>query len=172
MVSNLDWNIVARIANGKMPTWSWATVLSKSCNSMYHPPYSKRDYSHAEIYIKYYIVVMLSCGIYSKICTMDDVWRIFCGLNLDIIAQSLQWRNLLYSNTQLDRESLTNNAWVICLLVTQYSIGSRKSVLQQPLATYVEWWVAHAPGMPGTFCPPPTSNQTVSKRSRHVGTTN
>ena len=28
--------------------------------------------------------------------------------------------------------------------------------------------VAHAPGMPGTFSPPPTSKQTASYRSRHA----
>ena len=31
-----------------------------------------------------------------------------------------------------------------------------------PLARYVKLWVAHAPGMPGTFTPPPTSNETAS----------
>ena len=28
--------------------------------------------------------------------------------------------------------------------------------------------VGHAPGMPGTFSPPPTSKETASKRSRHA----
>ena len=31
-----------------------------------------------------------------------------------------------------------------------------------PLARYVEFKVAHAPGMPGTFSPLPTSNETAS----------
>ena len=29
-------------------------------------------------------------------------------------------------------------------------------------------WVVHAPGMPGSFSPPPTSKETTSYRSRHV----
>ena len=29
-----------------------------------------------------------------------------------------------------------------------------------PLTRYVKLWVAHAPGMPGTFFPPPTSKET------------
>ena len=37
-----------------------------------------------------------------------------------------------------------------------------------PLARYVKLRVAHAPGMPGTFSPPPTSNETAIKRSRHA----
>ena len=37
-----------------------------------------------------------------------------------------------------------------------------------PLARYVKLRVAHAPGMPGTFSPPPTSKETTSSRSRHA----
>ena len=36
-----------------------------------------------------------------------------------------------------------------------------------PLARYVKLRVVHAPRMPGTFSPPPTSKETASKRSRH-----
>ena len=35
-----------------------------------------------------------------------------------------------------------------------------------PLARYVKLWVAHVPGMPGTFSPWPTSKETASWRSR------
>ena len=38
----------------------------------------------------------------------------------------------------------------------------------RPLTTYVKLRVAHALGMPGTFSPPPTSNETASERSRHA----
>ena len=31
-----------------------------------------------------------------------------------------------------------------------------------PLTRYVKLWVAHALGMPGTFSPPPTSEETAS----------
>ena len=37
-----------------------------------------------------------------------------------------------------------------------------------PLTRYVNLRVVHAPGMPGTFLPPPTSNKTASYRSRHA----
>ena len=37
-----------------------------------------------------------------------------------------------------------------------------------PLTRYVKLWVAHAPGMPVTFFPPPTSKETASYRSRHA----
>ena len=37
-----------------------------------------------------------------------------------------------------------------------------------PLARYAKLRVAHAPGMPGTFSPPPTSKETASYRSRHA----
>ena len=37
-----------------------------------------------------------------------------------------------------------------------------------PLARCVKLLVAHAPGMPGTLSPSPTSKETASKRSRHA----
>ena len=45
-------------------------------------------------------------------------------------------------------------------------------IYNAPLVRYVKSWVAHVPGMPGTFSPPPTSKETDSWRlryaSRHV----
>ena len=37
-----------------------------------------------------------------------------------------------------------------------------------PLIRYVKLAVAHAPGMPGMFSPPPTTRETASKRSRNA----
>ena len=37
-----------------------------------------------------------------------------------------------------------------------------------PLTRYVQVWVAHAPGMPGTFSPSPTSKESTSMLSRHA----
>ena len=37
-----------------------------------------------------------------------------------------------------------------------------------PIVRYVKLWVAHAPGMPGTFLPPPTSKEIASQRPRHA----
>ena len=36
------------------------------------------------------------------------------------------------------------------------------------LSRYIKLWVAHALGMPGTFCPPPNWTETANKRSRHA----
>ena len=35
-------------------------------------------------------------------------------------------------------------------------------ILNGPLTRYLKLWVAHGPGMPGMFSPPPTSKETVS----------
>ena len=40
--------------------------------------------------------------------------------------------------------------------------------IHKPIARYVKLWAAHALGIPGTFSPPPTSKETVIKRSRHA----
>ena len=55
-----------------------------------------------------------------------------------------------------------------------YTTSSSQSTLQArmhihgPLTRYVKLRVAHAPRMPGTFPPPPTSKETASYRSRHA----
>ena len=41
-------------------------------------------------------------------------------------------------------------------------------LIHGPLARYVKLRVTHAPGMPGTFSPPPTSKETAILRSRHA----
>ena len=49
-----------------------------------------------------------------------------------------------------------------------------------PLAWYVKLWVTHAPGMPGTFSPPPTGKRYLhapahvrqARAVMHVGITN
>ena len=40
-------------------------------------------------------------------------------------------------------------------------------IAYEPLTRYVNFRVAHTPGMPRTFSPPPTSTETASWRSRH-----
>ena len=47
-------------------------------------------------------------------------------------------------------------------------IHNRGTVAYGPLTRYVKLRVSHAPGMPGTFFPPPTSKETASKRSEHA----
>ena len=49
------------------------------------------------------------------------------------------------------------SGWMISSLVEEENL----SVLHAQ-------WVAHAPGMPGTFSLPPTSKETASERSRHA----
>ena len=41
------------------------------------------------------------------------------------------------------------------------SIGPSIDLLQGPLTRYIKLWVVHAPRMPGTFSPPPTSKETM-----------
>ena len=45
---------------------------------------------------------------------------------------------------------------------------STPTPLHGPLTRYVKLRVAHAPGMPGTISPPPTSKETAGKRPRHA----
>ena len=45
---------------------------------------------------------------------------------------------------------------------TSWKLCPRYSRLHGPLTRYVKLWVAHAPGMPGTFSPPPTTKETAS----------
>ena len=45
----------------------------------------------------------------------------------------------------------------------QWSPGD---ILHGPLTRYVKLRVAHAPGMPGTFSPPPTSKESTARASR------
>ena len=60
---------------------------------------------------------------------------------------------------------------------TLYWIGSNSDLVERfdwslgPLTRYAKLRSAHAPGMPGTFSPPPTSKETASKQPRHVGST-
>ena len=42
------------------------------------------------------------------------------------------------------------------------------SPIHGPLVRYVKLRIVQAPGMPGTFSPPPTSKETASQRSRHA----
>ena len=42
------------------------------------------------------------------------------------------------------------------------------NLLNGPLTRYLKLRVAHAPEMPGTFSPPPTSKETASLRFRHA----
>ena len=40
--------------------------------------------------------------------------------------------------------------------------------MNEPLTRYVQLRVAHGPGMPGTFSPPPASKETACWRSRYA----
>ena len=79
---------------------------------------------------------------------------------------------LLISSVSL----LPGNFWsqkeqpVIWKLETMSPRGSSKRDLCKhgPLTRYIKLRVAHAPGMPETFSPPPTSKETASYRSQHA----
>ena len=53
------------------------------------------------------------------------------------------------------------------IILNGYMFGTAP-VGNGPLTRYVKLQVAHAPGMPGTFPPPPISKETNSQRSRHA----
>ena len=52
-------------------------------------------------------------------------------------------------------------------LTALVSLGQFLTIQNGPLTRYVKLRVAHAPGMPGTFSPPPTSKENASQRTRH-----
>ena len=70
------------------------------------------------------------------------------------------WQNYLNASYI----SLARIHWFISFRVYQFCYR----LIHRPLTRYVILWVAHAPGMPGTFSPSPTSKETASKRARHA----
>ena len=48
------------------------------------------------------------------------------------------------------------------LFLIMNSAGQGVTHRHEPLARYIKLRVAYAPGMPGTFSPPPTSKETAS----------
>ena len=58
--------------------------------------------------------------------------------------------------------------WLLRSFVLLTMSRGSDSLFHGPLSRYVKLRVAHAPGMPGTFSPPPTSMETTSWRSRHA----
>ena len=80
------------------------------------------------------------------------------------------WIWYLFDSLWKDREILES---ALFLWFWDHSLFSllRGIVLNKhhgPLAKCVKLWVAHAPGMPGTFSPSTASKENVSKRSRHA----
>ena len=57
-----------------------------------------------------------------------------------------------------------STAWLLVLRL----LKSWAATVHEPLTRYVKLRVAHAPGIPGSFSPPPTSKKTASLRSRHT----
>ena len=85
------------------------------------------------------------------------------------VGRCLTWENNFHAN-------ISN----YLLFILMYFPGIMTSILvihvknihvvqiHEILARRVKLWVAHAPGMPGTFSPPPTSKETCSKQSQHA----
>ena len=81
------------------------------------------------------------------------------------------WNSLLqnHNKTQLCVCVCAWAMWRNILKLNNRDGGLRRNMgCYQTLTRYVKWRVAHAPGMPGTFSPPPTSNETASWLSRHA----
>ena len=89
-----------------------------------------------------------------------------------------------YSETRFCMSNGSNYMYQLrikCLLLEQHACGMLKIAcfgygrqnifhchLNGPLTRYVQLRVAHAPGIPGTFSPPPTSKETTCWRSRNA----
>ena len=58
--------------------------------------------------------------------------------------------------------------WNLFFDIILASARRQLSGLHGPLTRYSKMRVAHAPGMPGPFSPPPTSNESASYRSQHA----
>ena len=65
-------------------------------------------------------------------------------------------------------EFLLLERWSVCWNEAEVQLPYRYKTGNGPLARYVKLRVVHAPGMPGTSSPPPTSNEVASWRSRHA----
>ena len=71
-----------------------------------------------------------------------------------LLSRSFLRRLLIYGHTRV---------YDTCMVVAHTGLLN-----YGPLTRYVKLRVAHAPGMPGKFSPPPTSKETASKRFRHT----
>ena len=84
----------------------------------------------------------------------------FSEISIKILTSSFKKMGFKASSVKLWPFCLGHNVlnvFIIWLLRSELN-GLRNG----PITRYVKWRVAHAPGMPGTFSPPPTSNQTAS----------
>ena len=85
----------------------------------------------------------------------------------------LFWTDVLQKCHFTHYESAKPNVWNIILKTDLQCKDLPAGLLFRtehngPLTRYVKLQVAHAPGIPGTFPPPPTSKETASKRSRRA----
>ena len=81
-----------------------------------------------------------------RIAQVDCTW-----VDMELVRHgSMQ----IIMKTILDYRVLTPSRECLYIFAAPQSYG--------PLARYVKLRIAHVPGMPGTFSPPPTSNKTAS----------
>ena len=95
-------------------------------------------------------VVIARVVIYGESPTKRHLWQRF---SLEIALPAL-W--LPSSGEWIQRFMHVSNIWTV----------TQSHVAHGPLARYVKLWVTHAPGLPGTFSPPPR----VSDPDMHHGT--
>ena len=86
-----------------------------------------------------------------------------------IMASGLPWRQVITTRNKLSTELNPNGTKYTCfasqelrILVAFTLCRSGLIPINGPLTRYVKLRVVHAPGMPGTFSPPPTSKETAS----------
>ena len=110
------------------------------------------DRSTAELNITYH-KMSPSVTVSTKLDAADDIVRCFRDIFPGFTCQELM--------TAV--ENLANYKRTFVLEHgTQWFVISLWAVLYGPLTRYVKVWDAHAPGMSGTFFPPPTLKETAS----------
>ena len=86
-----------------------------------------------------------------------------CPRYLTLTTEPTYMHLNLYNETQKVLPNATQFSSFAWLILYKFMF-----ILHGPLTRYVKSWGVHAPGMPGTFSPTPTSKKTASSRSRHA----
>ena len=104
------------------------------------------------------------------ICVYNTIDSITCRSSTAVISYLRSFGNKHWHPQNVSITWLDGNWFLPVPLYTTIHIAHNLSVcaLSSPLTRYEKLRVAHAPGMPGTFSPTPTSNYTASKRSLHT----
>ena len=101
--------------------------------------------------------------IYHQQCPVTFIWGIFHKGYLSHQSLKLAW-NLFYLKCHSNLPGANELMW----LPHQSIVNPCDISTYGPLIRYLKLWVAHAPGMPGTFPHHRLQRQTAGKRSRYA----